>query len=146
MLYGGQMLLRLLSGAGFVFSLDQFTKLLVARRLAEGQSASVASWLRIRRVVNRRGVLLVHNPRVLLLVLAVLCCGICLIIRQGYFFQPRAAQFGLGMALGGAGSNVYDQIRRGAVLDFLDLGWWPVFNLADVAITIGVTLALWFLH
>jgi len=32
------------------------------------------------------------------------------------------------------------------VIDFLDLGWWPVFNLADVAITIGVTMALWFLH
>ena len=140
------MLLRLLSGAGFVFSLDQFTKLLVARRLAEGQSASVASWLRIRRVVNRRGVLLVRNPRVLLLVLAALFCSICLIIRQGYFFQHGAAQLGLGMALGGAGSNVYDKIRRGAVLDFLDLSWWPVFNLADVAITIGVTLALWFLH
>jgi lipoprotein signal peptidase len=29
-------------------------------------------------------------------------------------------------------------------MDFLDLGWWPVFNFADVAITIGVTLALWF--
>ena len=140
------MLLRLLAVTALVFSLDQSTKLLVARRLAEGQSASVASWLRIRRVVNRRGVLLVRNPRVLLLVLAALFCSICLIIRQGYFFQHGAAQLGLGMALGGAYSNVYDQIRRGAVLDFLDLGWWPVFNLADVTITIGVTLALWFLH
>ena len=140
------MFLRLLSVAGFVLILDQSTKMLVARRLAEGQSASVASWLRIRRVTNGRGMLLVHNPRVLRLVLAGLFCGICLILRQGYFFQHRAAQLGLGMALGGACSNVYDQLRRGAVLDFLDFGWWPVFNLADVAITIGVTLALWFFH
>ena len=45
---------------------------------------------------------------------------------------------GLGLALGGAGSNVLDQLRRGAVVDFLDLGWWPVFNLADAAIVAGV--------
>ena len=139
------MLLRLLAVAGLVFSLDQFTKLLVARRLAEGQSVPVASWVKIRRVSNARGVLL-PNPRVLLLVLAVILGGICLIVRQGYFFQPHAAQLGLGLALGGACGNVYDQLRCGAVMDFLDLGWWPVFNLADVAITIGVTTALWFLH
>ena len=34
-------------------------------------------------------------------------------------------------------SNIHDQLSRGAVLDFLELGWWPVFNLADVAITLG---------
>jgi lipoprotein signal peptidase len=83
---------------------------------------------------------------VLLLILVALFGGICLIGWQGYFFQHRAAQLGLGMALGGACSNVYDQLRHGVVVDFLDLGWWPVFNFADVAITIGVTMALWFLH
>ncbi len=139
------MLLRLLSVAGLFFSLDQFTKMLVARRLAEGQSVAFASWIRIRRVSNAHGLFL-HNPRVMLGVLAGLLCGICLIVWQGYFFQHRVAQFALGMALGGACSNVYDQLRYHAVMDFLDLGWWPVFNIADVAITIGVTMALWFLR
>jgi signal peptidase II len=138
-------LLRLLSVAGCFFSFDQFAKMLVTRHLAEGQSVSVVSWVRIRRVTNGRGVLL-PNPRVLLLVLAAVLGGICLIVQQGYFFQHCAAQFSLGMALGGASSNVYDQLRRGGVIDFLDLGWWPVFNLADIAITIGVPMALWFLH
>jgi signal peptidase II len=138
-------LLRLLLVAGFFFILDQFTKMMVARNLAEGQSASVASWIRLRRVTNMRG-LLPHNPRVLLLILAALFGSFCLIVRQGYFFQESVAQFGLGMALGGACSNIYDQLKRGGVLDFLDLGWWPLFNFADVAITIGVTISLWFLH
>ena len=80
------MLLRLLSVAGLFFSLDQFTKMLVARRLAEGQSVACASWIRIRRVTNARGLLL-HNPRVMLGVLAGLLCGICLIVWQGYFFN-----------------------------------------------------------
>jgi signal peptidase II len=132
--------------AGVILILDQVTKTLVARRLALGQSAPVTSWLRIRRVANVRMVPLLHKPLVQLLVLAALLGVICLIIRQGYFFQHRVAQIGLGMALGGAGSNVYDQLREGAVMDFLDLGWWPVFNLADAAITMGVLTALGFLH
>ena len=39
--------------------------------------------------------------------------------------------------------NLYDRWRRGAVVEFLDLGSWPVFNLADVAITTGVLAPLW---
>ena len=140
------MLLRLLLVAGLILILDQFTKMLVGRVLAEGQSVSVASWIRIRRVANVRGVLLRRNPRALLLILAVFFSGICLILWQGYFFTHSSAKAGLGLALGGACSNVYDLLRRGAVMDFVDLGWWPVFNLADVAITLGVPTALWFLY
>lgn len=137
---------KLLLVAGVFFILDRFTKLLVSRRLALGQSVPVTSWLRIRRVANAHQAPLRQHPRLLLLVLAALCSGICLLVRQGYFFQHQAAQLGLGMALGGACSNVYDQLRHAAVLDFLEVGWWPVFNLADVAITIGVCLALCFFH
>jgi signal peptidase II len=140
------MVLRLLLVAIFFLILDQFTKMLVTWRLAEGQSAIIASWIRIRQVANARVWLLPHKPRVLLLVWAGLFSGLSLMVWQGYFFQHRAAQLGLGMALGGAGSNIFDQLRHGAVIDFLDLGWWPVFNLADMAITIGVIMALWFLH
>jgi signal peptidase II len=136
--------LWLLLVAGLLVILDQITKMLVTRRFPEGKSVGVTSWMRIRPVVNARRLPLLHNPRVSLPILAAVCCSIFLIVQQGYFFQHHAAQLGLGLALGGAFSNVYDQLFRGAVMDFLDLGWWPVFNLADVAITIGVTLALWF--
>jgi signal peptidase II len=137
---------ELLLAAGVIFSLDRCTKMLVARYLFVGQSVSVTSWLRIRRVDNAHQAALRQHPRLLLLVLAALFLGICLMVRHGLFFQRQAAQLGLGMALGGACSNVYDQLRHAAVLDFLEVGWWPVFNLADVAITVGVCLALWFLY
>jgi signal peptidase II len=137
---------ELLAATGVILGLDQFTKMLVARHLALGQSVPVTSWLAIKRVANTRGVPLLRHARAQLLFLAALFCGLCLIIWQGYFFQQVAARFGLGLALGGAGSNVFDQLRYGAVTDFLDLGWWPVFNLADAAITIGVITALCFLH
>ena len=45
-----------------------------------------------------------------------------------------------GMLLGGALGNIIDRIREGAVIDFLKLPYWPPFNVADSAITIGVVI------
>jgi signal peptidase II len=44
---------------------------------------------------------------------------------------------GLALPLGGALGNVIDRIRIGKVVDFIDLGWFPIFNVADSAITLG---------
>ena len=57
-------------------------------------------------------------------------------------FAPGA----LGLLLGGAAGNLVDRVRFGQVVDFLDLRVWPVFNVADVAITLGavwLALNLW---
>jgi signal peptidase II len=45
-----------------------------------------------------------------------------------------------GLVAGGAIGNLIDRVRAGQVTDFLDIGSWPAFNLADVAITCGVVL------
>jgi signal peptidase II len=50
---------------------------------------------------------------------------------------------GFGLVVGGAAGNLADRMRRNAVVDFIDLGWWPVFNLADAAIVIGTAVVLW---
>ncbi len=57
-------------------------------------------------------------------------------------FADPVARIGIGVALGGAAGNLLDHLRRGAVVDFIDIRVWPVFNLADVAIVVGVTAAL----
>ncbi len=49
-------------------------------------------------------------------------------------------QVSLGLIEGGAIGNVIDRIRLGYVVDFIQVGWWPVFNLADSAITCGVAI------
>ncbi|MDE2340946.1 MAG: signal peptidase II [Alphaproteobacteria bacterium] len=59
----------------------------------------------------------------------------------------RVEALGLGLIVGGAGGNVLDRVRLGAVTDFLNIhfgGWSPflVFNVADAAITIGVLILL----
>ena len=73
-------------------------------------------------------------------ILAVIC-GVFL-NRAGAWFQGDQSLAGLGLALGGAASNLFDILRYRSVINYIDLGWWPVFNLADVAILAGLALAL----
>ncbi len=141
------MALELLLSASLVLTADQLTKVFVTKHLPEGQSVSVGSFLKIRHVTKAgRSQRLVHSRTVLLLLWGLAVGGIVLVLRSGHFFQHPEAQVGLGGAIGGAASNLYGRLRHGAVIDFLDVGWWPVFNLADVAITVGVVVALWFIR
>jgi signal peptidase II len=132
----------LVVSAALVLVLDQASKHMVVRRLALGQAVG-PRWLRIRHARNPgRGPSFCAHPLVLLIAWGLaLTCAVVL-IQTGQFFQRPAAQAGLGAALGGAAGNLYDRIRRGAIIDFVDLGWWPVFNLADAAITVGAVVAL----
>jgi signal peptidase II len=52
-----------------------------------------------------------------------------------------------GLLLGGAAGNLIDRVRIGQVVDFIELGWIPVFNVADSAITLGaIALVFYFLR
>ncbi len=66
-----------------------------------------------------------------------------ILYRSGAWFQSHLALVGIGLAFGGAAGNLLDVLRRRCIVDFLDLRWWPVFNLADVAIIAGLVMALW---
>lgn len=49
-------------------------------------------------------------------------------------------QVAMGLVLGGALGNIVDRLRLGYVVDFISVGWWPLFNLADSGVTVGVTM------
>jgi signal peptidase II len=49
-------------------------------------------------------------------------------------------QAAVGLIVGGSLGNITDRLRHGYVVDFIQVGWWPIFNLADSAISVGVTL------
>jgi lipoprotein signal peptidase len=59
----------------------------------------------------------------------------------GNVFDSSASLAGLGLAFGGAASNLVDLLRRRYVINYIDLGWWPAFNLADAAIIAGLAAA-----
>lgn len=55
-------------------------------------------------------------------------------------FRKKEAQLLAGMVFGGASGNLLDRILHGYVVDYLAIGWWPVFNLADAVLTTGIFL------
>lgn len=69
-----------------------------------------------------------------------------LLIIYFYFQYQKTSQtqyfLPLGMITGGATGNLIDRIRFGYVIDFIDLRIWPIFNMADVAITTGIFIFL----
>ena len=52
-------------------------------------------------------------------------------------------RWGVALLLGGAARNLIDRVRIGCVIDFLDFRIWPVFNIADIGICIGVALLMY---
>ncbi|MBE7520741.1 MAG: signal peptidase II [Thermoflexaceae bacterium] len=57
--------------------------------------------------------------------------------------QRRLSRLGLAMGLGGAVANFVDRVSSGEVIDSIKVDYWPAFNLADVALTVGISLVLW---
>jgi len=126
-----------------VVTADQLTKAWALRRLASGP-IEVGWTLRLNLEFNpgvafsqARGSAALNT----VIALAVLAVVVGLALRS----TNRAMSMALGLVIGGAVGNLADRLVRhhhGAVVDWIDLRWWPVFNLADAAITCGVVLAL----
>ncbi len=60
-----------------------------------------------------------------------------------YYRKEKKLQFGLDFVLAGALGNLFDRLVHGYVIDFIDLKIWPVFNLADSFIVIGVGICIY---
>lgn len=81
------------------------------------------------------------NATMFFIVVAMLACALFLWLgRKG--FDRRRVAIAFGLMLGGASGNLIDRLRFGAVTDFLDFRIWPIFNLADTALTVGAFLLL----
>ena len=131
--------------------LDQLTKAAVTARIAVGHGFSVIDGcFNIVHVLNRGAAFGFLGGQEsgwqfwLFLAAAVLVCGIIVHIARTSAYS-RVLFFGLGSILGGAVGNLIDRVRSRAVTDFLDVYWghwhWPAFNVADIAICLGVFLA-----
>jgi signal peptidase II len=133
--------------AAFVLLADQLTKRFVAGRRIQGSPAPVRGCVPIRYSLNPLGGgEFRRNQTALLLVWGFALVTLILFAQQGYYFRHAAAQAGLGLGLGGASSNLYDWLRHKAVIDFVKIGWWPAFNLADIGICAGAIAALVFMR
>lgn len=136
--------MALFLASAWVALLDQVTKSVVARRIPmHGTVTCLGGLLRITHVRNAGAAFGVLQGRQTLFIAAAALAAVIVIL-----CYPRVsasnwpARLGLSLGLGGAVGNLVDRLRFGGVVDFLEVGPWPVFNLADSAIVVGVALIL----
>jgi signal peptidase II len=133
----------LLAAGGVLLFLDQWSKRLV-RLYVAGRCVSWGPALRIRRVTSAREIYARDGARVALVVVwFIALVSATILYNSGTNFQTHAALWGVGAALGGAAGNLWDVLRRRSIVDFIDLRWWPVFNVADIGIVGGLVVAFW---
>lgn len=136
-------MIGLLASGGALLLLDQWSKNAV-RLLAPDQSISCSYFLHIRRVINVNKIYRSRNNRIVMGLVWLGALASAIVLRYfGPWFHGQASLIGLGLAFGGAAGNLLDIWRHQSVVDFIDLGWWPVFNLANVGIVGGLLLAFW---
>jgi signal peptidase II len=127
---------------------DQLTKSLIVFAIGPGQSESrievVDSWLALDYTQNRGAAFGLFSGLVPILAAAsfAIVTGLLLLyMRQAS--PPLWQTVAVGLISGGALGNLVDRVRLGHVVDFLSVGPWPNFNIADSAITVGVLVLIW---
>lgn len=131
----------LLLGGAVTILLDQASKQLALLNLADGP-IRIAGPLQLRLTYNAGGAFgILQNAPGLFLVASLAIVGVILV--WGGRIDDPGWTLPLGLVAGGGAGNAVDRILRdtaGRVVDFIDVGAWPVFNLADAAIVTGVGL------
>jgi len=132
-----------LAACGVVVLLDQGSKALVTSLVDRGDRVEILPFLHIENVRNE-GVAFGLGGDI-----SAALIGVTIVVLVGmlvYLALRGGGGWGVwlpaALLLGGALGNLADRVREGAVIDFIDLPLWPTFNLADVAITLGVLLLL----
>lgn len=134
--------IRILLVAIFVLLLDQMSKAIVVSRMASGEEIEIFSFLSLERTSNT-GVAFGLASDVPPVVLALVASAIVLLLLiLGNRLRWPGSSLAIGLVLGGALGNLVDRILRGSVVDFIAVPYWPTFNLADAAITVGVVVLL----
>ena len=130
-----------------VLVVDQLTKALARDGIRRGEEDPILPALKLVHVRNE-GVAFGIDPgggtTLLVVVIALALLGLVLfLVRQQ---AKPLVWLPVGLLIGGAVGNLIDRIRDGAVTDFLKIPFWPAFNVADVAITLGVIALIFVLE
>lgn len=135
-----------------ILGLDQWTKRLAVAALAGGRVVPIIPDYLVLNLVHNQGSAfgLFQGGAAALAVVGLVAIGIIVWIeRRG--LPGALLRIAVSLQLGGALGNLLDRLRFGYVIDFIELDWkghniWPVFNIADSAITIGtILLVIWLL-
>lgn len=131
--------------AFFFGFLDQLSKYLIQQKLPEKEVLPISRFFSLTSIKNRGvcfglgGNLNITPLIIFFSFIAIVFILFHLALRKD---APFFFQFSTGLIVGGISGNLIDRIRFGAVIDFLDFHFWPVFNLADSFIVVGVFLLI----
>jgi signal peptidase II len=134
------------SSAAAILAADQLTKFLIRSFLYLGQAIPRAGFFRITHVQNTGASFGILPDQVLMLKILPFI-GIFIILLYAHHFNKRYTLLNnrlgsvvLGVILGGTAGNLVDRLRVGYVTDFIDIGPWPSFNIADSSVVIGTII------
>ncbi len=136
-----------LATVGLVVFLDRLTKVFFSKVLNVGESLPVIKKAFHFTLVHNTGIAFgLFKDNVFVFLIVPVIAAILLVYNVYYYHKfgdlDRMYIAAISLILGGAIGNLVDRIAFGYVVDFIDLRIWPVFNVADSAITIGAILIL----
>ncbi len=127
-----------------VFFLDQFSKYLVREFLLLYESFPAQGFFRITYTFNTGSIFgIFQGQNTAFILVSFVGVGVLLLLYRSQRFPTNLLRISLGLQLGGAFGNLLDRVRLGHVTDWVDIGPWPVFNVADASIVTGLVLLAW---
>jgi signal peptidase II len=132
--------------AALVLAADQITKLLMHSLLFPDKVIPLFGPVQLALVYNKGIAFGLFADQTYLSLAVFLALAVFVFFYRAHLFYGQLSRLSLGLLLGGAVGNLIDRLRLGHVVDFVDLGFWPVFNLADSAVTVGVFLLAYSLY
>ncbi len=128
-----------------VLLLDQSSKSLIVAWLDWGESWPAEGFLRFTHARNTGTAFsLFQGHSNILSFVAIFAIGVLLWVYWTTGSKSFILRLALGLQLGGALGNLLDRLNQGYVTDFLDVGPWPIFNVADSGISVGMVLMVWY--
>lgn len=128
-----------------VVILDQLTKHIVAVNMTEGMSIPIINHVfHLTYILNAGAAFgMLENSRWFFVAMAILVLSVICYYHKWILREDKKLQYGIVLFAAGTLGNLIDRILRGLVVDFFDFRIWPIFNVADIAICVGVGLIIW---
>ena len=126
---------------------DQAVKHLVRTPMVQGQSIPIIENIFHITYIENPGAAfgILANQRMLFLILTAVIVGVMIYLFCSLSNKKSLTAISLGIVVSGAIGNFIDRFMQGTVTDFLDFRIWPIFNIADIAICVGLALICYFI-
>lgn len=128
-----------------VVVIDQWSKYYVQTHMSLGMSIPlIPSVFHLTYILNPGAAFgILENQRTFFVIVGLLMISAVVYLYPRIPANMRLLRLGTGLMMGGAVGNVIDRIQTGHVVDFFDFRIWPIFNIADIAIVVGVSCIIY---